>query len=118
MTVYSKDLRERALQYIQDGHSYRETAKVFSVSTTALVRWKKMFEEQGNFEDKPRKKRTGKIDPQRLEKYLKEHPDAYLREIAALFSCSEAAVSKMLKQMNYTKKKKQSRTKSKIRQKR
>ena len=101
MTVYSKDLRERASQYTKDGHSYRETAKVFDVSTAALVRWKKMYEEQGNFEDKPRKKRIGKIDPQKLEEYLKEHPDAYLREIAALFSRSEAAVSKMPKRTNY-----------------
>lgn len=117
MTIYSKDLRERAFKYTQEGHTYRETAEVFSVGTSALVRWKKIFVEQGNFEDKPRKKRIGKIDPQKLEEYLKEHPDAYLKEIAALFGCSEAAVSKMLKRMNYTKKKKLLPTKSKIRQK-
>ena len=55
MTRYSKDLRERAIKYLLSGHSYRETAKTFNVGTPALGRWKKMFEEQGDFQDKPRK---------------------------------------------------------------
>lgn len=64
-----------------------------------------MFEEQGDFQDKPRKKFFRKIYPKKLEEYLNEHPDAYLREIAAVFGCSIAAVSKAIKSVGYTKKK-------------
>ena len=56
MTCYSIDLRERAVKYLLDGHTPAETSKVFSVGKTALWRWKKQFEEQGNLEDKPRRK--------------------------------------------------------------
>ncbi|MDY2983709.1 MAG: IS630 transposase-related protein [Synergistes jonesii] len=105
MTVYSKDLRERAIKYILDGHSYRETSKVFNVGTYALCRWKKMLDEQGDLQDKPRRKYFRKIDPKKLEDFLRERPNAYLREAAEIFGCSKAAVSKALKRMNYTKKK-------------
>ena len=56
-----------------------------------------MLEEQGDFQDKPRKKFFRKIDPKKLEEYLNEQPDAYLREIAWVFGCSIAAVSKVRK---------------------
>ena len=112
MTRYSKDLRERAIKYLLSGHSYRETAKTFSVGMPALGRWKKMLEEQGDFQDKPRRKFFRKIDPKKLEEYLNEHPDAYLREIAGVFGCSIAAVSKAIKSMGYTKKKRTSHTKN------
>ena len=112
MTRYSKDLRERAVKYLLSGHSYRETAKTFNVGTPALGRWKKMLEEQGDFQDILRRKYFRKIDPKKLEEYLMEHPDAYLKETAAVFACSIAAVSKALKSMGYTKKKRASHTKS------
>ena len=105
MTRYSKDLRERAIKYLLSGHSYRETAKTFNVGTPALGRWKKMLEEQGDFQDKPCRKFFRKIDPKKFEEYIGEHPDAYLREIAEVFACSIAAVSKALKSMGYSKKK-------------
>lgn len=64
-----------------------------------------MLKEQGDFQDKPRRKYFRKIDPKKFEEYLREHPDSYLREIARVFDCSIAAVSKALKSIGYTKKK-------------
>nr|WP_303150443.1 IS630 transposase-related protein [uncultured Cloacibacillus sp.] len=80
----------------------------------ALGRWKKMLEEQGDFQDKPRRMFFRKIDPKKLEEHLNEHPDAYLREIAMVFGCSIAAVSKAIKSMGYTKKKRTSHTKNRM----
>lgn len=71
-----------------------------------------MLEEQGDFQDKPHRKYFRKIDPKKLEEYLREHPGAYLREIAEVFGRSIAAASKALKSMGYTKKKRASHTKS------
>ncbi|OUO93523.1 hypothetical protein B5F39_07445 [Cloacibacillus sp. An23] len=62
-TRYSKGLRERAIKYLLSGHSYRETAKTFNVGTPALGQWKKMLEEQGDFQDKPCRKYFRKIEP-------------------------------------------------------
>ena len=105
MSIYSTDLRECAVKYLLDGHTYAETADVFHVCFASLVKWKKKFKEQGNCDDKPRKQYFKKIDPQKLTEYLEKHPDAYQCEIAQFFNCSIAAVSKALKKIGYTQKK-------------
>ena len=105
MTCYSKGLRERAIKYLLGGHTPTKASKVFNVGKTALWRWKKQLEEQGNQEDKPRRKYFKKVAPQKLEEYLAARPDAYLYEIGEVFGCSSAAVSKALKRMGYTNKK-------------
>ncbi|WP_418889688.1 hypothetical protein [Romboutsia ilealis] len=38
-----------------------------------------------------------KIYPEKSIKYIEEHPDAYLVEIADKFNCSECAIRKALK---------------------
>lgn len=80
MTRYSKDLRERAVKYLLSGHSYRETAKTVNVGTPALGLWKKMLKEQGDFQDKPRRKYFRKIDPKKLEEYLTDTPTLILEK--------------------------------------
>lgn len=105
MACYSKDLRERAIKYLLEGHTYAETTEVYGVCKTALWRWKKMLEKQGDLNDKPRCKYFKKINPQKLIEYVEEYPDAHLYEIAEIFSCSAAAVCKALKRLGYTNKK-------------
>ena len=46
--------------------------------------------------------RTRKIDPEKLRKYVEAHPDAYLREIAKVFGCSEMTASTELRQHGIT----------------
>lgn len=53
-----------------------------------------------------------KNSPKKLENYIREHPDSYLREIAGVFACSIAAVPKALKSMGYSKKKRMLHTKN------
>ena len=40
-----------------------------------------------------------------LEKYVKKHPDAFLREIASHFGCGKDAVARALKKLGLTRKK-------------
>lgn len=103
--VYDKKYRQRALDYWKDSHTKLETAEVFKVGTTTLQQWKIQLKETGNLTAKKRRETWRKIDPERLKHYLKEHPDAYLREIAAEFSCSENSVFNALKRLNITRKK-------------
>ncbi|MBR1486750.1 MAG: hypothetical protein IJ597_05805 [Synergistaceae bacterium] len=46
-----------------------------------------------------------KIDPEKLKNYVKENPDAYLREIAEAFRCCQTAIRKALKRLKLTLKK-------------
>lgn len=44
----SKDLRETAVAYQKEGHTYEETAKVFGVVKSTVHRWVKQYEETGD----------------------------------------------------------------------
>lgn len=58
-----------------------------------LNAWQKLRRETGSahLRPRPQTRRSRKIDALKLEAYLAEHPDPYLREIAAGFGVSAAA---------------------------
>ena len=91
--------------YLSDGHSYRETAAVFKVSTFTLQAWKSQLKETGTLAPKKRKETWRKIDPDKLRKYVEEHPDAYQHEIATAFGVRLYAIQKALKRLKITRKK-------------
>ena len=102
---YDVKYRGCALEYINAGHSFREAAAVFKVSTTTLQKWKKQLKETGSIAPKKRKETWRKIEPLRLKEYLEQNPDAYLKEIANDFSCSAVAILKALRRLKITRKK-------------
>lgn len=102
---YDIKYRQRAIEYWQDGHSKRATAEVFKVSATTLQTWKSQLNETGTLAPKKRKETWRKIDPEKLNRYNNEHPDAYLKEIADEFGCSSVAALKALKRLKITRKK-------------
>lgn len=102
---YDVKYRSRAIEYWNDGHSAKETSEVFSVSIRTLQYWKKQLKETGKLEPKTRRETWRKIAPARLKEYLTQNPDAYLREIAEEFGCSDVAVLKALRRLKITRKK-------------
>ena len=102
---YDSKYRRCALEYWAAGHSKRETAEVFKVSKYALQEWKSQLKSTGELEPKKRRETWRKLDPEKLRAHVKEHPDAYLREIAEVFGCSETAVAKGLKRLKISRKK-------------
>ncbi|MDR0517892.1 MAG: transposase, partial [Fibromonadaceae bacterium] len=56
-----------------------------------------------------------KIEPDKLAAYMKERPDAFLKEIAQEFSCCIEAARKALKRNGFTLKKRRSATRSAMR---
>jgi len=103
--AYDEKYRRRALDYWGEGNSKRKTAEVFQVSTHTLQKWKSQLKETGTLASRKRKSTWRKIEPERLKKYVEEHPDAYLREIAANFNCSIHAVEKALVRLKISLKK-------------
>lgn len=103
---YSEDFRKRTIEYRQEGHTLEVTSETFKVSIKTIRDWEKLLKEKGNLKPKTPERSFKKIDPDKLRKYIKEHPDAYLREIAEEFGCCINAVSKALKRLKITRKKK------------
>ena len=94
--AYDNKYKERALAYWAEGHSHRETAKVFGIGTTTLKGWKKLKAEGKGLSPKPRVYKATKLPSERLKEYVTEHPDAYLSEIAEHFGCTGEAVRQAL----------------------
>lgn len=102
---YEIKYRERVISYLAEGHSYRETAEIFKVSTFTLQAWKSQLNETGTLAPKKRKETWRKIDPDKLRKYVAEHPDAYQHEIAETFGVRLYAIQQALKRLKITRKK-------------
>jgi len=105
--AYEVKFRERVMIYLEKGHTQKEAQEVFGVGTTAIKRWKKQYEETGNLAPKELHRSFRKVDPVKVAAYVKEHPDAYLREIAVVFSCGEHAIREALKKQKISRKKNQ-----------
>ena len=102
---YDIKFRRRAIEYWNDGHSKKETAKVFQVSHFTLQIWKSQLKETGTLEVKKRRETWRKIEPTRLIEYLGQHPDAYLKEMAEEFDCSDVAILKAIRRLKISRKK-------------
>ena len=110
---YSVDLRLAAVKrYLGSGDTYAQTGKIFGVDGSSVQRWVQQYEETGDLSDKPLNRSFKKIDPEKLRTYVKEHSDATQQEIADEFGCSNQAVSKALKRLNITRKKKRAATRN------
>ena len=102
---YKIKYRQRAVEYLKEGHTHKETARVFKVSTFTLQQWKNRLNETGTLAPTKRKETWRKIDPDRLRKYVEENPDAYQYEIAAEFGVRLFAIQNALKRLKITRKK-------------
>ena len=103
--AYSEDLRKKVIEYLEAGHTQKSAKEVFNVGLTSIKEWKKQYKETGSLSTKKPNRSYKKIDPEKLSAYVKEHPDAYLREIAEEFGCTDMAVYYALGKLKITRKK-------------
>ena len=109
---YDIKFKQRVIEYREEGHTFKETCKVFKIAETTLIRWINKEKEGKLGEVKIRVRKPKKICPEKLVKYIEQYPDAYLYEIAEEFNCSDVAIFKALKKLNITRKKRQLHTRS------
>ena len=102
---YDEKFRRRTLEYRQEGHSLAKTSKVFKVAINTIRNWEKQLKTEGHLGKHLVTRPFKKIDPEKLRAYVEANPDAYLREIAPVFQCCQAAVRKALKRLKITRKK-------------
>lgn len=103
---YSTDLREAVLNFIDGGNSIKAACQLFTVSRSSIQRWRVRLNKAGTIKPKSRIKSPYKVSESALKAYIAAHPDAYLNEIAAHFNVSDSGISKALRRLNITRKKK------------
>jgi len=113
---YSDDLRERVIWRVEGGASRRETAEHFEISASSAIKWRKRFEETGDFGAKPS---GGSVSP--LDKHapellalVAEARDMTLDEIVVAarkrgIACSRTALWRFLERHKITLKKNSAR---------
>ena len=110
---YSIDLRKKVMEYLESGYSQREAQEVYQIGLSAINRWHQRYVKTGKLEDKKPCRSHKKLDPVKLEDYVRKHPDAYLKEIGEAFGCSETSVRRAFRRLGITRKKRRSATGSK-----
>jgi putative transposase len=96
----SIDLRERVVNYVRSGGGKAKAARRFSVSRQTVCNGMS----RDNLSPKQHGLRRRKIDKAALARHVKDHPDALLRERAALFGVSTNAVWEMMRTLGFVKK--------------
>ena len=99
MAVYSEDLRVKVVEFIKKGHTHKEAAETFGVCTKSIYIWNKMDKEGKRLVFKFVPRSPHRLNYDKLLEYVKDHPDAYLREIAAHFSVGITTVWNALRRL-------------------
>ena len=103
--AYSIDYRKRVLEFIEEGHTQAEAQKVFKVGGTTIKEWKKLVSETGELAKRPLEREAKTYPADKLCAYMKEHPEALLKEIAEQFGGSVPGAADALKREKITFKK-------------
>lgn len=111
--TYSIDLRKKALNYIENGGTWRMASEIFGVTPRTLANWLRKKKQQ-DLAPKARRPSPSKIDSNKLRRFIQEHPDAYLREIAKEFCSTIQAVFYACKRLKITLKKRYHTTKKEM----
>lgn len=104
------DLRERVLKSLEK-HTKKEVSEQFEISLRTVYRWSRLKKETGSLEPVKRPFAYRKIDYEELKKYVAEHPDQFLSEIAEHFSVTLQAIFYAFKKLKITRKKRRLSTK-------
>ena len=51
--AYSNDLRMRVINFLGQGKTIKETAKLYSISRKTIIEWKKLRKQTGDVSDLP-----------------------------------------------------------------
>lgn len=100
--AYSLDLRQKVIDYIENGGRVTKAAQVFGIGRASIYRWL----ERKELAATKVKYRQRTLDIRELSKDIQENPEARLKQRAEKFGVSTTAIFKALKKMKITRKKK------------
>ena len=103
---YSIDLREKIEDFIKSTKNMREASRVFGINYNTARKWFKVYEEENRLAPKePYRQEPYKMDWEELRRYVEKNPDLYQEEYAKEFGVSSGQISKVLKRLGMTYKK-------------
>lgn len=85
---------------VEEGHSQAEAARQFKQHLVTVSRWIKIKKTTGSLKVVAVPRSPHKLPLDEFEKYVEEHLDEFLREIASHFGCGKDAVARALKKLN------------------
>lgn len=112
---YSTDLRQRALQYLEETNDKMKTSQLFQVGIATIYRWVARRKQNGSIEPLRKKSFYKKIDDQKLIAYVEQNPDHFLSEIGQHFGLTLQAVFYALRRLKITRKKRPRSTRKEAR---
>jgi len=107
---YSEDLRKKVINYLNKGKSQKEASEVFGIHKNTVFRWNVRYITEGSYSARVRLGRKSNIDHKAIELFVIENPDKTLSEIGKEFLISGWHVSRILKKLGFSYKKKPSHT--------
>ena len=103
--AYDNRFKKRAIEYHEEGNSRRKTAKTFDISPNTLNTWLNEYKKHGEFLNKPRPANNTKLTEEALLEYFADNGDSYQEETAKHFGVSQSGISRALKRLKITRKK-------------
>ena len=106
--AHAIQIRKRAVELLEEGHTQEVVAKLLNVGTTSKKRWKNQISEYGDihFFYNASTRIPPKLTKEELEEHYKNNPDALLKETAGEFDCDPSAIFYACKRYKITLKKK------------
>src|SRR5258708_6006166 len=115
MQAYSLDLRERIIKSWQAGRAKAAIARLFMVSLSGVKRYINQFQAKGHVQPVIQRRMQGKLTKcllKKLARQVEAHPDYTLAQHAQLWNnrnevhVSESCLSRAMRRLGYTRKKK------------
>lgn len=103
---YSVDLRKKALEAFERGERKVSICRMLGLSRPTLDRWIALWKKNGSLEPRPYPGAARRFCREQLREDVLARPDDTLKERAQRFSVSACALSKALRAMGFTHKKK------------
>ena len=110
--AYPVEMKQKVLELVSSLNSMNKVSILVDIPYNTISSWKKKVDNGESLEPQSGGVRRLKIDREKLKDYVDKNPDAYLREIAEEFNCSDSAIHYALKSIGYTLKKKRQLTKN------
>lgn len=107
--TYSKDLREKVVNFIEGGGGKSQAARLFGIGRDTVHRWLRLHA-SGSLSPKKRTSFHQKMDIEQLKAYVAAHPDHTLKEIGKALNLAYQTVSSWLIRLQITRKKRQRAT--------
>lgn len=103
--AYSLDMRQRALELVEEGKNKTEISRMLGISRTSILRWSKRASRGKLGATYPKKRGGFRVDDEKLKAYVAQNPDAYQAEIAEAIGAKENTVCRALKRLKISRKK-------------